>query len=181
LTDLSLHILDIAENSINAGAKCIEINIIEDEIANKISIEIKDDGHGMEKEILDKITDPFVTTRTTRRVGLGIPLLKQAVELCNGGLKIESEKGIGTKLIIWMELFHIDRQPLGNVMETILTLAISEKIFNLIFSHNKNGNEFRIDLDEFKELTSQIGIGTNEFLIFLKKYLEKEYNNFKTK
>jgi signal transduction histidine kinase len=101
--ELTLHLLDIAENSIAAGAKTIKISVIEDTQKDILRLSVEDDGKGMDAETVQKVVDPFVTSRTTRKVGLGIPLLKEAAEACNGWLKISSEPGKGTKVDVQIQ------------------------------------------------------------------------------
>ena len=122
MKELSLHILDIAENSISAGAKNIEIKIIEDTQADLLQITVQDDGKGMDAETAALLTDPFYTTRTTRKVGLGLPLFKEAAVACNGSMQISSKPGLGTNVVISFQFSHIDRMPLGDLSGTILTL-----------------------------------------------------------
>jgi len=112
MQDLSLHILDIIENSINAGAKRVEIMINEDLEKDILSIEIKDNGEGIDRETLEKVLDPFYTTRTTRRVGLGLSLLSQSAKEAEGDISIKSEKGVGTAVHAYFKHSHIDRRPL---------------------------------------------------------------------
>ena len=149
MQDLSLHILDIAENSINADAKNIVIRIVEDSKKDALIIEIIDDGKGMNPEFKEKVIDPFVTTRTTRRVGLGLPLLKAAAELANGKLTIESAPGTGTIVTATFQLSHIDRKPIGNMADTILTLAVGNPDVNLRYVRKHDGREFIFDTKSF--------------------------------
>jgi signal transduction histidine kinase len=113
MKDLSLHILDIAQNSISAGASIIGINIDENLAANTMAIEVTDNGSGMPAEVLERVTDPYYTSRTTRRVGLGIPLFKQNAEATGGSLYIDSEEGRGTSLNATFVHNHLDRPPPG--------------------------------------------------------------------
>jgi anti-sigma regulatory factor (Ser/Thr protein kinase) len=181
MDDISLHILDIAENSINAGAKNINIEIIESTDEDKLNIKITDDGKGMDEETIKKITDPFVTSRTTRKVGLGIPLLKLAAETTGGGLQIKSEEGNGTEVEIKFKLSHIDRQPLGNMIETILAIIANDTKTNLKFYHRRDNNEFEFESNEIKNVSKILGISDGIFIPFVKKYLINNYNNFKIK
>ena len=112
---LSDHILDITENSIRAGAKLIEISVDEDSENNLLTIEIKDDGHGMDQNTVQKVLDPFYTTKTVRRIGLGLPLLKDAAERSGGTFQINSQENQGTTVKATFGLRHLDRQPLGGL------------------------------------------------------------------
>jgi signal transduction histidine kinase len=148
MEDLSLHILDIAENSIAAEAKRIEIRIEEDQVKDVLAIEIKDDGNGMDEEMRRKVLDPFFTTRTTRKVGLGLPLLAQASRESEGTLEIDSKPGQGTTVKAALRYHHIDRRPLGNILETIQTLVVGHPEIEFLFEHTKDGSTYRYDTKE---------------------------------
>lgn len=136
MKDLSLHLLDIAQNSITAGASVIKISL---EYRNPMLIlMVEDDGHGMDKAVLDKVTDPFTTTRTTRKVGLGIPLLKLSAELTGGGLEIRSEKEKGTVVEASFVVDSIDRIPVGDMDETVKVLIQANPEIDLEL-HFRNG------------------------------------------
>ncbi|MCX5848429.1 MAG: ATP-binding protein, partial [Deltaproteobacteria bacterium] len=122
MIDLAAHILDIAENSVRAGARLIEINIDEDTANDSLSIEIIDDGQGMKTEEIKKVLDPFYTTKTVRRVGLGIPLLAAAAQRSGGILHLESKEGEGTTIKATFGLSHVDRQPMGDITGTLIIL-----------------------------------------------------------
>lgn len=124
MEDLSLHILDIAENSIAAGAKRVDIRIRESRREDLLSIEIADDGSGMKPDMVEKATDPFFTSRTTRRVGLGLPLFEQAARAAGGECRIVSRPGSGTSVTGVFRYSHVDRQPLGDIAGTLLTLVV---------------------------------------------------------
>ena len=145
MREISLHLLDIAENSIAAEAKCIKIEVLEDSRTDLLQMSVEDDGRGMSPEMVAIVTDPFTTSRTTRNVGLGIPLLKAAAEACNGFLKIESELGKGTRLVVQFQRSHIDRMPLGDLVTTILNLIITNPQVHWFFSYIYNGKEFMFD------------------------------------
>ena len=148
MEDLSLHILDIAENSIAAEAKRIEIRIEEDQVKDVLAIEIKDDGNGMDEEMRRKVLDPFFTTRTTRKVGLGLPLLAQASRESEGTIEIDSKPGQGTTVRAVFRYRHIDRRPLGNIHETIQTLVVGHPEIEFLFEHTKDGSTYRYDTKE---------------------------------
>ena len=176
MEDLSLHILDVAENSIIANAKNIEIIIDEDIKKDLLTIEINDDGSGMNKEMTEKITDPFVTTRTTRRVGLGIPLLKESTEDTNGKLEIISKKGLGTKVKATFQLSHIDRKPMGNITETIISLVASNPDINIKYQHIKGEKGFVFDTKELKKKLEYINNNQIVLLSSIKKLLNQNLN-----
>jgi hypothetical protein len=145
LKEISLHILDIVENSIGANACNIEISILEDTTADFLQITIKDDGKGMEPETVSKLTDPFYTSRTTRRVGLGLPLLKDAAEACNGALEIQSTPGKGTEVQVCFQNSHIDRMPMGDLSGTILTLMVGSPEIGWQFKYTRDARSFELN------------------------------------
>ena len=148
LEDLSQHILDIAENSLNAGASRVEITVELDGNRNLLKLAVKDDGRGMDAETGVKVLDPFYTTRTTRRVGLGLPFLKQSAELCGGSLCLDSVPGEGTTLRADFVLDCIDRPPLGNIPSTLVTLLAGAPAIHWIYRHVCDGRAFTFDSEE---------------------------------
>jgi anti-sigma regulatory factor (Ser/Thr protein kinase) len=145
MQDLSLHILDIAENGITAGATLIEIDISEDIGRDLLQITIKDNGQGMDAEMLRGATDPFVTSRTTRRVGMGLPLLRQAAEETGGDLRITSELGKGTEVVATFKKSHIDRRPLGDMGATATALIMGNPDLDVVYRSNLREQEVEID------------------------------------
>lgn len=168
MRDISLHILDIAENSVKAGAKNIIILVDEDIKKNELTLEITDDGRGMKQELAEKAADPFVTSRTTRKVGLGISLLKEAAKAAEGGLKILSKENEGTKIKAWFKYDHLDRKPLGNIAETIISLILMSADAEISYIHRKNGEEFIFDTKEIKNQLDVITLNNSEILKGLK-------------
>ncbi len=150
MRELSLHILDIAENGITAGADCIHIFVEEARSEDRLKIMIQDNGRGLPAEKLDKLTDPFVTTRTTRRVGLGLPLLAAAAQRCEGELAVETEPGKGTEVVATFQYNHIDRAPLGDTASTIATLIMGNPDVDFVYTHIIDGNDFSLDTREIK-------------------------------
>lgn len=148
MEDMSLHILDVAENSISSSAKRIEIRIDEDPDKDVLTIEIKDDGQGMDEQALQKALDPFFTTRTTRRVGLGLPLLAQAARETDGKIELDSGPGRGTTVRATFGYSHPDRKPMGDILETIRTLVMGHPEIDFLFEHKKNGSVYRFDTRE---------------------------------
>ncbi len=168
MRDISLHILDIAENSVKAGAKNIYIIIEEDTVKNMLTLEISDDGKGMSKELAEKASDPFVTSRTTRKVGLGISLLKNAANAADGDLKIISKLNEGTKIKAWFKYDHPDRKPIGNIAETIISLILMSPGTEISYLHRKNDEEFNFNTKEIKKQLDVIALTNNEILKELK-------------
>jgi hypothetical protein len=173
MTDLSLNILDIAQNSIKAEAKFIQIYISADTEKDQLEITITDDGCGMTEDQLNKVTDPFYTTRTTRKVGLGIPFYKMAAELSGGGFSIESKLNEGTTSKAWFKISNIDRPPLGDISETIATLVIFNPDIDFLYSMNLNGNCFELNTKEMREILEGIPFNTHEVASYIREYLRE--------
>jgi len=173
LRELCLHILDIAANSITAGADKIIISIDENLKDDTLTIEIADNGKGMNPETAKMVTDPFVTSRTERNVGLGIPLLKFAAESCNGWFKIDSEVGKGTKVVVQFQHSHVDRMPLGNIPDTLLSLELCTPEVNWAYSIRKNEKEFYFDDTELKKELDGIPLTDPEVIRFIRTIFEE--------
>ncbi len=168
MQDLSLHILDIAENSITAGADRIKIKIVEDIRANLFLLEISDNGRGMDKEMFEHACNPFYTTRTTRKVGLGIPLLAQSAKDCNGDLNINTEKGKGTTITATFQHDHIDRKPLGDIEKTMIVLIASNPDIDFVLEHKKNDVSYVLDTSELKKELGDVPINNMEVINIIK-------------
>jgi hypothetical protein len=151
MKELSLNILDIVQNSIRAKACEISVTIIESAANDLYQIHIKDNGTGIPGEILGNVTDPFVTTRTKRRMGLGLPLLKYHAELTGGGLEINSMEGKGTEVKATFSYKHIDRQPLGDIVGVLVLLMAANQELDLIYKHKTDKGEYRFSSKETKE------------------------------
>ncbi|MBP1924915.1 sensor histidine kinase YesM [Sedimentibacter acidaminivorans] len=177
MKELSMHILDIAMNSVKAEAKLIEITVEDSIKNNSIKITIKDDGKGMSKEILENVANPFYTTRTTRKVGLGLSMLKEASERCNGYLKINSQLGVGTIVESFFERNNIDRAPLGNIADTILVIVNSLKNCNLIYNHVVDDNSFTISTQQLKEILGEVVISDSNVVMWIKEYVNENIND----
>ena len=139
--ELSLHILDVIENSLEAAASLIEVIVDEDLLADRLAITVRDNGRGMSDEELARVFDPFFTTRSTRHVGLGIPLFQAAAERCNGSLTITSQLEKGTTLQAIFQHSHIDRAPLGDTVWTLLAVILSGSC-DVHYVHRVDGQEF---------------------------------------
>ena len=151
MEDLSLHILDVAENSIMASASKIEIRITEDKANDLLTIEISDDGKGMDEETLKKALDPFFTTRKTRRVGLGLSMLAQAARQAGGQMDVSSRPNEGTDVRATFHLSHPDCKPMGDIAETVRTLVIAHPEIDFVFEHKSNGSIYRFDSREIEK------------------------------
>jgi anti-sigma regulatory factor (Ser/Thr protein kinase) len=173
LKDLSLHILDLAENAIAAKAKKIEISIQEEPPENRLVIEIKDDGMGMDQEVSQRATDPFFTTRSSRRVGLGLSLMAQAAQESGGRLRIESEPEKGTKVVATFQYHHIDRKPLGDMIETMTTLLLGNPELEISYIHRKNGKSYLVSSQMLKERFKNQSLTRPEAIHWLRKHIRE--------
>ncbi len=180
MQDLSLHVLDIAENSIAAGATRIEITINEDVNQNILELKFKDNGKGMDKSVVSKVMDPFYTTKKERRVGLGLPLLAQAAREAGGNIDVGSRKGKGTAITATFSYDHIDRKPIGNMTETVIQLiAVRGVDIDFVYKHFKNKRGFLLDTRDIKKKLSDIDINTPEVLRLLRETLESGLDDIK--
>ena len=173
MKELSLHILDIVQNSIKAGAKNIEIIINESTADNLMTIEINDNGCGMSEEFLKKVKDPFVTTRTTRKMGMGISLFEAAAVQCGGALDIESTLGVGTKVKATFELMSIDRAPIGDMAETMMTIISGAPGPEYVYRHTKDGRVFELDTLQLKEILGGVPLDMPEVLTWITGYVRE--------
>jgi len=173
MKDLSLHILDIVQNSISAKATLIEITIDEDKFKNRYVLTIKDNGTGMSPEVLAKVTDPYTTSRKTRKVGLGLPLLKLNAELANGNLQITSELGVGTKVVATFDFDHIDRVPIGDIAGIVVMLASMNPNLEFIYKHITPKGEYTFDTKEIKVVLDDLPIQDLSIQKYLKELIEE--------
>ena len=180
MKELSMHILDIAQNSIHADSSLVEIEIREKIEKNVLEICVKDDGRGMDAETLAKVTNPFYTSRTTRRVGLGIPMMKFAAENCDGKFEMISEIGRGTILEASFKYDHIDRAPIGNIVDTIVTAVISDIKIDFIYKHWINEKCFTFDTKEIKGiLGEEVALNNVDVICWIRDYLREGIENIR--
>lgn len=177
MREIALHLLDIAENSIAAGARNIEITVEEDLQNDRLMSVVQDDGCGMDEQLIARVTDPFVTSRTTRKVGLGIPLFKAAAEACNGGLDIISVPGQGTCLKVALQRSHIDRMPLGDIAATMLTLVIGYPQIHWVFRYRTDNAEFTFDDEPIKRELAGVSLTEPSILAFIREALQEGIGN----
>jgi signal transduction histidine kinase len=175
MEDLSLHILDIAENSVAAKADKIEIRIIEEKEKDLLSVEVIDNGAGMDKETLEKALDPFYTTKTVRRFGFGLSLLSEAAKAANGHLSVQSQKGKGTRIKADFQFSHIDRQPLGDIGQTIITLIIGNPEIDFVFMHKKDDHKYSLDTRDLKMQLNETPINSLAGIRMIKEKLKKTH------
>ena len=181
MREISLHILDIVHNSIAAGASLIEVFITEDKKQNLFSVVIRDNGKGMDKELLKSVIDPFTTSRSTRKVGLGIPLFKLAAENTGGSFHITSEVGKGTEVTANFVHDSIDRQPLGDMAETMLGLFSSYEHINVVYKHKLDENEFSVKTEELKAVLDGVSFSEPSIYMWLCDYLKNGENELLSK
>lgn len=173
MQNLSDHILDIAQNSIRAKASRIEITLRENHAEDTLVITIKDNGCGMSETTLAKVTDPFFTSRTVRKVGLGIPLFKQNAEATGGSLKIESKEGEGTTLQASFSLTHWDRPPLGDIAGTIVILVSANPDIEFIYCHTTETGSYTFDTAEIKEILEGVPLSDPEIVMALRLLIKE--------
>ncbi len=178
MKEIAEHVLDIVQNSLFSGASGVEIDITEDLQRDRIRVMIKDNGCGMDEDLLAKVLDPFVTTRS-KRTGLGLPLLAQTAELANGEVKISSQVKQGTQVYLDIQRSHWDCPPLGNVVDTVVS-CLSDHV-ELMFVHRLLGlegglvGEVVLDTKEIKEELDGVSVSHPEVLLFIRKMLIQEY------
>lgn len=179
MKELSLNILDVAENSVKAGATLTQILL--DEEDGVLTLQIVDDGCGMSEDVVRSVVDPFYTTRTTRKVGMGIPLLKLACEQTGGELSIESVTteedpvGHGTHVTATFNMNHIDFTPLGDVCASVLTLIQGHPDTDFLFEHKKNGEVVELDTRKLREVLEDVPLNSYDVMEWIRVYLQEQY------
>jgi anti-sigma regulatory factor (Ser/Thr protein kinase) len=173
LEDLSLHILDVAENAIRAEARHVSIRIREDLERDLLEFEVEDDGEGMSPEMVEHAMDPFVTTRETRRVGLGLPLLLDAAQMAGGAVELSSTPGKGTRVVATFQHGHIDRKPLGDMGSTIMSLVMSNPDGEWVYEHRRDGQVFHFDTGEIRQALSPVPLNRPEVLKWIQEYVNE--------
>lgn len=171
MRELSLNILDIVENSVKAEAKIVYIDVIAKD--NVLTISIKDDGKGMSEEFLNRVTDPYTTTRTTRKVGMGLPFLKMEAEMAGGTFDIRSKLGEGTVVTTTFAIDHIDRPPLGDLGETMSTLISNGDEVDYVLHFVFKDTDFVFDTRELKAQLDGVPMDEPEVLLFIKNYIRE--------
>lgn len=156
MRELSLNVLDIAQNSIVAGATLIQLIVNENTTEDRLTLVIADNGRGMTEEQLQQVRDPFYTTRTTRKVGMGVPLFRMAAEMAGGGLNIHSAIGQGTTVTATFALTHIDRMPLGDMAGTVSTLIRLNPDLDFVYRHEVDGQFFELDTRDLREVLDDV-------------------------
>lgn len=182
MKELSLNILDITENSVKAGATLTEIILKETD--DMLIITVKDNGCGMSEDIVNSVTNPFYTTRTTRNVGLGIPLFKLAAEQTGGKIEIISKTkesdsvSHGTSVTAYFYKNHIDFTPLGDVIATVTTLIFGHPETDFLFIHAKGERKIRLDTRELRNILEDVPLNSYDVIEWIRGYLEEQYTSF---
>lgn len=174
MRELSLHILDIVQNSLSAGAGLIHIIVEEDTVRDIFYITIEDNGRGMDAEQAKKALDPFYTTRKTRRVGLGLSLLQANAQACEGDLSLDSIPGKGTTVKVLFRHSHLDRAPLGDMPSTMATLISGAPHVEYIYIHRINDKSIYFTTAEMRSALGDVPLSTPEVLEWLHSYLQEE-------
>lgn len=180
MKELSLHILDIVQNSITAKATRIDIKVAENPDKNQLTITITDNGSGMSPTALKQATDPYYTSRQTRKVGLGLSLFKQAAEQCGGCFKIISDPETGTKIKVSMQYKHIDRQPMGDIAGVITLLASSNPDIYFRYEHKTPSGKYVFDTLKIMKVIENISIADPNILRFIREMIQENLRNINT-
>jgi hypothetical protein len=177
MEDISLHVLDIAENSLRADASKVEIILTRDGERDLFRVEVNDDGRGMDPETLARIRDPFFTTKQ-KKTGLGIPLLAQAAEQTGGTLTIDSAPGRGTRITVTFAWSHVDRPAIGSMVDTLLTLIAGHPEIDLVYEEREAARTFRLDTREIKNDLEGVPINTPDVLHAIRSLVLNEQLKF---
>ena len=177
MKELSLNVLDITKNSVKAGATLIDISLVE--VGSLLTLTITDNGCGMKPEVVDTVMNPFYTTRTTRKVGLGLPLIKMNTEKCGGGMKLTSELGKGTRLEFWFEHNNWDRPPMGDLPGTLVMLLSAHEDIHFIITYRTDVDEYVLDTDELKEALDGMSLNDIHIINYLKEMVAENLKEIK--
>jgi DNA mismatch repair ATPase MutL len=179
MKDFAMHIMDIAQNSVSAGASEIVVEIFESERTDLFALTIRDNGKGIPADMIDKVTDPYITSRTTRKVGLGLPLLKQHANSTGGSLMLDSAEGKGTEVRATFGLSHLDRQPLGDIAGTIVLLAAANPQIRFVYKHSTDTGSYIFDTDEVNQMLEDMSIAEAPVIRFLREMIEENLKEIK--
>ena len=180
MKEISLNILDVAENSVKAQATLTEILI--DETPDTLTLIIRDDGTGMDRQTVESVTDPFFTTRTTRKVGMGVPFLKLAAQQTDGSFSVESsvkEENHGTTVKAVFNKNHLDYTPLGDIVSSIVTLIQGHPDTDFYFSHKKGESEITLDTRELRQVLEGVPLNSYEVIKWIEEYLKEQYSEIR--
>ncbi|MBQ6412403.1 MAG: sensor histidine kinase [Ruminococcus sp.] len=177
MRELSLNVMDVAQNSVRAEATLVRISVTESDKDDRLTIEIADDGCGMTQEQVQQVIDPFFTTRTTRKVGLGVPLFKLSAEQTGGSFDIQSEKGVGTTTTASYVKSHVDMTPLGDINSTVKILIQCNPQIDFVYTCTTDNGSFTLDTRELREVLGDVSLDTPDVLLWIGDYLEENTKN----
>ena len=178
MRELSLNVMDVAQNCITAKATLVTITVCESDKNDSLDISVKDNGCGMTKEQAESVIDPFFTTRKTRKVGLGVPLFKMAAEQTGGSFTIDSTVGVGTTLFAHFVKSSVDMTPLGDINSTVKILIQCNPCIDFVFNHSTDNGEFTLDTRELREILGQdVPLNTPDVLEWIDGFLQEQSNN----
>jgi anti-sigma regulatory factor (Ser/Thr protein kinase) len=173
MPEISLNVLDVAENSTRAGASLVTITVEADTSKDTLTIVIDDNGCGMTPEQVEHVTDPFFTTRKTRRVGLGVPFFKLAAEMSGGSFSITSEPGVGTTVTAVFGLSHVDRMPLGDMTSTMHSLITMHEDTDFLYRYTYDGDSFELSTAEMREVLGGVSFNEPEVSQYIREFLRE--------
>lgn len=173
MEDISSHIMDIVMNSVTAGANHIILAVEKDPRTLILSLTVSDDGSGMDAQMVEKVQDPFFSTKTGRKVGLGIPLLKGTAETTGGSFSLTSEKGVGTSIRATFDTRHPDLPPLGNIRDTFFVLVVSHPEIDFDLRYSVDGKDLLLNTAEWRKELDGVPLNHPEVIGFLSKYLDE--------
>ncbi|MBN1296766.1 sensor histidine kinase [bacterium] len=176
MKEIALHIQDIAENSVRAGAGLLVIEIREETRADLVTVVIEDDGHGMDDDTVRKALNPFFTTKTVRRIGMGLSMFKQAALQADGRFDVDSAPGRGTRVEASFRLTHMDRQPLGNMAATIVALLMSNPDMDILYRHVRDEDVFVFDTRVIRQTLEDVPISEPGVLQFVRELISARQN-----
>ena len=173
MRELALHIMDLVENGLNAGATLIELTVKEDRSANRLAITIRDNGRGIPEKLVNEVLSPFFTTRTTRRVGLGLSLIREASRRCEGSFELKSEEGRGTEISATFRLDHIDLAPLGDMGSTLSCLIMGNPDADFLYRHRVDDRAFELDTRQVKGELEGVEINAPEVVQYIGTWINE--------
>ncbi|MBQ7218972.1 MAG: sensor histidine kinase [Ruminococcus sp.] len=177
MRELSLNVMDVAQNSVRAEADLVKITVTESDRDDNLTISISDNGCGMTDEQVQQVIDPFFTTRTTRKVGLGVPLFKLSAEQTGGSFDIKSKVGVGTTTTASYVKSSVDMTPLGDINDTVKILIRCNPDIDFVFSHSTDLGEFTLDTRELREVLEGVSLDTPDVLEWIGQFLEENTQN----
>ena len=177
MRELSLNVMDVAQNSVRAEADMVRITVEESDKEDRLTISIADNGCGMTEDQVRQVIDPFFTTRTTRKVGLGVPLFKLSAEQTGGSFDIQSKVGEGTATTASYVKSHVDMTPLGDINSTVKILIQCNPQIDFIFTHSTDKGSFTLDTRELREVLGDVSLDTPDVLEWIGQYLEENTQN----